>query len=219
VNGLLAVIFTNSHGEGRMKKQLITFLASGILCLATMQSQADSYFGVSGGVTDIDTGVTALTGTASLDETDSGFKVFYGFKIKPQIAIEFHYANLGEATLSGNNGDNFSLENTTYVFTANNATIKSEADSFGVSGVYSFVEKGTFVPFVKLGLHRWSVDYTETASNLSAATVSDDGFDISLGLGADINLSDSFAIRVEYESFDLDGTDVTFGSIGANFKF
>jgi len=48
---------------------------------------------------------------------------------------------------------------------------------------------------------------------------SDDGTDISLGLGALVNLTDQFDVVFEYQRFDLDGGDVSNLSLGARFNF
>lgn len=200
------------------KKNILVSMVSTVALLGSLHSSADSYMGVSAGASDIDTEITNLTGTATLDESDSGFKIFYGFNVKPQVAIELHYADFGEAALSGNNGDNFDLGGSTFVFTANNADVVVDGSSFGASAVFKFVEEGTFVPFAKLGIHRWSADVTASTST-SANTVSDDGFDINYGLGAGINITDAFAIRAEYEVYDFDGVDYTLASVGASFNF
>ncbi len=205
-----------------MKKQLMALLTGAVLSTSALHSQADSYFGVSAGVTDVDTGITNLTGSATLDESDSGFKLFYGFNVKPQFAVEYHFADFGEATLKGDNNDTFDFRGSTVTVQVNDYTVNIDGKSFGAAGVFKFVESGTFVHYAKLGIHRWTADITGSVPIGSAtisASASDDGFDVFYGLGADINVSDSFAVRVEYELYDFDVTDLTLVSVGAVFKF
>jgi len=78
-----------------MKKQVIGLVAATALSFVAMQSQADSYIGASFGSTDADTGITNAT---TLDEKDSGFKVFYGFEASSNVDVELHYAGFGEIT-------------------------------------------------------------------------------------------------------------------------
>ena len=185
-----------------MKNTLIAAVAGTILALSSVQSQADSYFGASFGSADQDTGLAVgQSGVTSLDEKDSGFKIFYGFEVSSNVDVELHYADFGEITA-----------------TDGTTSVKAESNSFGVSGVYNFIEEGSFSPFVKLGVHRWSGDATASNGALSASG-SDDGFDVNYGIGADINLSESFAIRAEYEMYKLDNLDTTLLSIGAKFTF
>jgi OOP family OmpA-OmpF porin len=177
-------------------------LLAAVVTASTLAGQAyatgDSYIGMSFGSTDTDTGITNAT---TLTEGDSGFKVFYGFGVSSNFDIELHYADLGE--VSATDGTIF---------------VSGESNSIGASGVYNFVEEGSFSPFVKLGIHRWSADAVGSSGNVSVA-VSDDGFDVNWGVGADINISENFAIRAEYEMYKLDDSDTTLISIGAKFTF
>ncbi|MBL4763057.1 MAG: porin family protein [Gammaproteobacteria bacterium] len=201
-----------------MKKSTLIALAV-TTALSTSQSFAadtSNYFGVSYGQTTVDTGVTA--GSAILDDEDTGFKIFAGHNLNDSMAIEVHYADLGEATLSGNSGDTFSISGTAYAFTVNNAKVAVAATSIGAAGVYKFTTNSSVVPFAKLGLHRWEIDATVSGGS-SFASATDDGVDIFFGFGADVAVNEKISIRAEYESYDVDGDDVDNISIGlvANF--
>jgi len=96
------------------------------------------YSGISLGTSTVDTGVSNTTGTARLDEDGSGFKLYIGKKIDKTISVEGFYADFGEASLTGNSGDNFDLNGTTYVFTTNNARIATEATGIGANAKFTF---------------------------------------------------------------------------------
>ena len=197
-------------------------LVAAVVTASTLAGQAyagDSYVGVGFGSAKYDTGVSNATGTATLDEKDSSVKLFYGFNVAPQIAVELHYADFGESSLKGNNGDTFNLDGSAFSFTANNASIVSESKSFGVAGVFKLFEDATFNPYLKAGIHRWDVKGTVTSASSTPASVSDDGFDVFFGLGAEFKLSDSFFITAEYESYKVDSDNVAVASIGAKFAF
>ena len=199
-----------------MKKIL---LISGLM-LAGLNASADEikwYGGVSYGNSKVDTGITNLTGTASLDEKDNGYKIFAGANVTQYISAELHYLDFGEATLKGNNGDTFDLGGTTYSFTSTE-TVTGEGDSYGISAIASYPMHEHFEPFVKVGLHRWELDYQIKTNN---STVSVDGTDIFYGIGANIPLTSNFSARIEYELFECDNEveDITFLSAGLLYKF
>jgi hypothetical protein len=114
-----------------MKKSLV--LASLILAASNVMA-SDSYIGINYSKVNFDTGVSNTTGTATLDENDNGYKLYLGYNYTKNFGIEVHYANFGEATLSGNNGDRFDMDGTTYEF---NQTAKAtiSAKSIGIAAV------------------------------------------------------------------------------------
>ena len=171
------------------------------------------YFGGSFGWTDIDTGVSAVTGTAKLDEEDTGYKFFAGLELNKIFSAEVHYANIGEATLTGNNGDTFVLDGAPFTFTANGTTMEAEGTSFGISALARLPIDGKIKPFVKLGVHFWDID-AKLSSPVGTASFNDDGTDIFYGVGVEVEAADRLSARAEFERFD----DVDFLSIGLVFR-
>ena len=176
------------------------------------------YFGFGVGQASVDTGITSTTGTAKLDEDDIGFKGFVGFQGHENVAIEGFYANLGEASLSGNNGDTFVAGGTTYQFTAS-GSITSKATTMGLGLVGMLPVNEKFSPIIKFGFHSWETDYTVTSSNAASATLSDEGNDLFYGVGAQFNLNEKMAMRAMFERFKFDDEDVDFISAGLVVKF
>lgn len=203
-----------------MKKVLLALLVTLFLFTAQNVLAADTgwYAGVGFGQSSVDTGVSATTGTASLDEEDSALKVFGGYNFNKYAAIEFQYLDAGEASLTGNTGDTFVSGGTTFVFTANNVKIATEAVSFGVSGVFTYPAHQYFKPFVKIGLHSWELEAT-ASSGVTSSSATTDGTDLLFGLGARADITDKVSLRVEYENLDLDGDDLTVVSGGVVFNF
>lgn len=174
------------------------------------------YAGAGVGSSSIDTGVSALTGTASLDEDDTGFKLFGGYRLTKNISIEGFYSDFGEASLTGNNGDTFTYGGAVYTFTANNVKVTAEGTALGVAGVFNMPLSKDFSAHAKLGLMHWDADGTVTADAGSAA-LSDDGTDIYYGLGATYNFTKNIGVAVELERYDFDNEDVDL--ISANFVY
>jgi len=120
-------------------------------------------------------------------------------------------------SLSGNNGDTFVFEGTTFQFTAT-ADITIEAESYGWGAVV-FVPTGIqFSPFFKVGVQRWEAEATATSS-AGDASFSEGGTDIFFGAGFEWKLADNFGLRAEYERFDFDGAKVDLISGGLTIFF
>jgi hypothetical protein len=82
-------------------------------------------------------------------------------------------------------------------------------NAFGLAGL-SF---GPFGIFAKAGALKWDADLSDGTN-----TGSDDGTDPAYGIGARFAIS-SFAIRAEYEVYDVDEADVEMISISGVFTF
>ena len=178
------------------------------------------YVGASGGKADIETGVSGTTGTANLDEDDTGWKVYAGYKWDNNFGLEFNYANFGEASLSGNNGDQFVLDGATYEFTANGVNIDLEGTTFGLALTYSLpVIDDTFFIDAKVGAHSWDADMTVSADAAGSVKLSDSGTDPFYGLGLTYQITEEFGAKVEFERYEFDKDDVDYISAGLTFSF
>ena len=130
------------------------------------------------------------------DESDSGYKVFggYNFGVVPlvDLGLEASYVHFGNPA---------------------NDSVSSEVtglDAFGLAGL-SF---GPFGIFAKAGVIDWGVD-----TNDGTVTNSESGTDPAYGLGARLAFG-SFAVRAEYEYFDLDSdVEVEMVSISGVYTF
>jgi OOP family OmpA-OmpF porin len=183
-----------------------------------LQETHKFYLGGGIGYSSIDTGVSGTTGTAVLDEDDTGFKALLGYQLHENLAVEGFYANLGEASLTGNNGDNFVFGGTAYQFTASGSlTIKASTIGVGVVGMVPVNEM--LSPIVKLGLHSWEADATVVSSTVGSATASDSGTDLFYGIGAQFNFNEKIASRAMFERFNLDDVSVDLFSVSLIFKF
>ncbi|MCG8636564.1 MAG: outer membrane beta-barrel protein [Desulfobacterales bacterium] len=190
---LVILVTTPALAEGE-KKDTKWFLGAGYI---------DSEF---------DTGVSSLTGTASLDDEDSGFKVFGGYQLNPYVGFELSYADFGTSTLKGNTGDTFVLNGTAYEFTRDNANVEVDTWAATLGAVFSApLDKITgkdylkwVTPFAKVGGFYWDAEAEATANGVDRSTDSDDGFDFYYGGGLQINLHRHFAISGEWIKYNAD---------------
>lgn len=193
--------------------QFVFFLLTFSLFVLPAYAQSGFYGGIGYGTTSTDTGITA--GTATLDEDDNGVTLFFGKKFDENISIEGLYVNLGEASLTGDNGDTFTYNGTAYTFIVNNGSLTAEASLIGVSGIFSHPLSSRFSVFAKLGLVFWDSEVKVSGSGISSSSVSDDGTDLFYGLGGDYKISNDWAVRGAYEIFNFDDEDADMISISA----
>jgi hypothetical protein len=140
-------------------------------------------------------GIEVSDGSVAYSDNDTAYKIFggYNFGIIPLInlAIEGSYVDFGTArgNISGNSVD----------------TSVTGWDLFGLVGV----NMGPFSLFGKVGAIRW--DGKSSSGN-------DSGTDPAYGLGLQLQIS-SFAIRAEYERFNLSNVDIGLVSAGVSYTF
>ena len=143
--------------------------------------------------------IGAGAGTASVkdtdfDESDSAYKIFGGYNIGfiplVDFAVEASYVDFGNPSTSAGNVEVTGL------------------NAFGLAGL-SF---GPFGVFAKAGAISWDAD-----STFNSVSSSDSGTDPAYGVGARFAIG-SFAVRAEYEVYDLDA-DLDMVSVSGVFTF
>ena len=148
----------------------------------------DSGFYIGAGVGD------ASVKEADFDASDSAYKIFGGYNIGfiplVDFAVEASYVDFGKPST-----------------TAGSVEI-SGVNAFGLAGL-SF---GPFGIFAKAGMINWDAD-----STFGSTTSSESGTDPAYGVGARLAFG-SFAVRAEYEVYDLDA-DLDMVSISGVFTF
>lgn len=193
-----------------------------VLCgsAALAADDARIYAGFGAGATRMDVGINNMTGGAAHDDSDTGYKIFAGIK-KPMsgipgigaLGVEGFYANLGETTLTGNSGSTFTYADNSYTFTANNVSVKTEGQVFGVGGVAYFPVTKNASIHGKIGLARWDFESTASAPAVGAFSIKKNSIDFYFGIGASYNVSKNLAIGLDHERYtlsnELDDADFT----------
>ena len=157
------------------------------LALFPVAALADSgfYIGAAAGGATQD---IALGGAPEIEEDDTAFKVFGGYKFDMSVVdlgVELGYVDFGEAEVNTNAGE--------LVFASTGISL------WGVAGF----ELGPVDLFAKLGVIAWDVETTTFAGR-----VSDDGTDFGVGLGAGFDIG-KVQIRGEYELYDASDAAVS----------
>ncbi|MBN4080484.1 outer membrane beta-barrel protein [Beggiatoa alba] len=183
-----------------MKLLQSTFLIALSLSMSATSFAADNWYGgIAFGTADIDSGVTNLSGT-TLDEDDGSTSVIVGYSYSPSFSLEGHIANLGTfSATAASAGDTFDYKGSTYVASSAGDTATGETSSLGVSAVYRFLDDAFVSPFVKVGLHYWSLDI----SGIEGLT-EDDGVGLLAGVGIDMNFNGGLILRADFSHYQTD---------------
>jgi OmpA-OmpF porin, OOP family len=180
---------------GNLKRVVFASVAIMLFAVAGTAA-AQGYIGAGAGITKAESDVCA--GLSNCDDEDTGMKIFGGFKFNPNVGLEASWVDLGEVSASVPGG-----------------TATGEVDGFGLAVVGMIPLNEKFGLFGKVGAYMWD----STVSAPGFGSVSDDGTDIMFGGGVNWNLTTRFGLRAEWERFDIDGDNIDFISIGAQFNF
>jgi OOP family OmpA-OmpF porin len=152
-------------------------------------------------------------GSLTKDETDTAWKLFAGYRIHRNVAIEGGYTDFGE----------FSATRT---FTpANSATVRFKVRGFHLEGV-GIIPIRNFSILLKAGT-LYSTTKTSASSTGAVTIVGNPNskkseFNLKLGVGGAYEISRNWGVRVEYEqvfSVGDTGGDVGMLSVGGIYKF
>ncbi|TVP54638.1 MAG: porin family protein [Halomonadaceae bacterium] len=196
----LQSLFATARKDISMKKLItVTMIAWGLWMIpltATAQSASDpSVQGYIGG----GLGYYRLNDDDFLDEDDrlkdnqSAFRVFAGAEFSRVFSLQADYIDFRK-TSDGN------------------ATM--EADGFAISGMAAIPLTPFFAPYAKVGQLFW-----DRKRSLGPISSSDDGNDMFYGVGTRFTLASNVDLRLEYERFTLDNTDLDMASASIQLRF
>lgn len=140
--------------------------------------------------------------TVSIDDKDTAWKFFGGYKFTQNFAAELGYAKLGEfsARFADAGGDLF--------------TDNYEATSWNLAAVGTLPLSGSFSVLGKLGLTR---NENELSSSDGSST-KDTESRLFWGVGAQYDFSPRVGVRLEYEDFGRFGSAFVDDPVTGNFS-
>lgn len=164
---------------------------------SAVAAEAGGYFGASIGETDAGLGVSDFNDgsiiSGDVDDSDTGWKLFGGYRFNENVALEGGLYNLGEVTFNGtSNGAGF-------LFAAGPVSADVEADGF-FAAVVGTIPFNKFSVFGQIGFHSWDADVKLTDSSGSFSG-DDDGTDPLYGVGVAYHPNDRVTIRGALEVF------------------
>ncbi len=206
-----------------MNKQLLFLALSGVLAVTSAQA-ADTGFYIggsagqaelndfSGADLDAELATLGITSSSSTDDSDTGWKLFAGYKFMKYLAVEGAYTNLGEGTAHS--------IITAPVLGTVDTTLEVEAWTVSALGILPLGDK--FSLFGRLGVNFWNADVSAVATGGGTAAVAagdDDGTDMVYGAGASYSFTPNLSVRGEWERYDLDDGEVDLWSAGVSWSF
>lgn len=173
-------------------KTLLPLVGGALAVLPLAPAYADlsgPYFGGSYGLYQFD--------DSGIDEEDTMWKAFVGAQFNDWLGFEAGFVNLDAAR---EQGAGF-----------------FEADGWTGAALASFPLGTNSAFFLKAGAFWWDAEIG--GQTINANNVQDDDFDPFYGAGFRIGLSDNFALRVEYERYEVLNADIDSASVGLQANF
>jgi OOP family OmpA-OmpF porin len=166
-----------------------------VLGACTMTAHAGLYFGASIG----DASINEEDEGVDFDASDTGSKFYGGFTLFKFFGLEASYLDLGSVEDEVSPGTDVTIDTTGF-------------DLYAV-GILPIGKH--FELFAKAGIIVWDAEVSSGIDDES-----DDGNDPAYGAGLAIVFFEHFAVRAEYQRFDISDIDkVEMISAGAEFRF
>jgi OOP family OmpA-OmpF porin len=188
-----------------MRKTLFILIFVVGLALPALAADKNG-FSLGGGISSATISVEGMydeMDSGDFKDSDTGFKVFGGFRFLTFVGVEVGYMDLGAPTDSTGGDEPMDIEVSLNGYDA---------------AVVGYLPLGPVDIFGKAGMFWWNGDVQEALAQYSADDL-DSGSDPFYGIGVGVWLG-QFNIRAEYELFDVEGTkDVNQISLGFSYTF
>ena len=172
----------------RKKAVLFSVIITSLIFTSKVFS-GDFYVGGSIGLSDSDASLSAICAgaTGSIDDTDTGWKLYGGYRINENIAIEGGYVDLGTNSASA---------------TLGGTSITGSGDFTGLTlaGVVGTNVTQSVGIFAKAGLILWDMEASGSSGSTFLA-VDDDGTELTFGVGVNMRINSNVKARIEWERF------------------
>lgn len=161
--------------------------------------------------------VDGFTATATLDDTDTGWRIVGGWQFHDNVALEIGYVDFGDMQYSVNtttaDPDGF------VAALAARTPLMSSGYTVGLTATMPIPGMSAGSPYViaRGGLYIWDSEETFTGGTTPVRR-SDNGTDFTFGLGVGFQVSDEVDVELTWERFGSD-TKVNFLNIGARYRF
>jgi OOP family OmpA-OmpF porin len=194
-----------------MKKSTVIagFMASMAVMSGSAYAQVGQdrgwYVGASLGQSSMD--IEGCGGVISCDDKDTAWRIFGGYQINRNFAVELGYHQLGEAKASFPGGQ-----------------VDFEANAIELVGVGLLPLANNFALYAKAGFYRGETEATGSNA-LGSVNEKETNTDLTYGLGAQYNFNPKFGVRAEWQRYTNMGgeatgeSDVDVLSIGAVVRF
>ena len=202
-----------------MKKISCLFI---MILFSTLALSKDYYFITGINNNKIETGITVST--ASLDEDDDDMFFTIGYNYSDNLGIDISFFETGDATLSGDNGDRFTLAGTEYEFIVNNAKISVSSENIAIGLRPKAKLSEELDVFGRIGYHFYEATASASGDGITTASLTDDdSSDFFYGFGLSYKVENFYLnMGLEYYQLDYDYIDeikTEFISVGFRSQF
>lgn len=180
----------------------------GLVAAPQVSAQGPFYVGVSVGQSDIDDEIAIpnLITSGTVDGKKTGFKIFGGYQFNPNFGAELAYVDLDKANYGGTFGG----------IPVTGGTVEVWGFNFSAVGILPL--NPSFALFGKAGLFFWEAKANDVTGGIPFSAT-DDGADLSIGLGLSYNITNNISVRAEWERFMMDVADADLLSVGIAVRF
>ena len=174
------------------------------------------YFGIALMETEVESGLSAFTGTAALDEKDWGQKLFVGINLNENLDLEFAFNKFGETILSCNSGDTFvtdgkinggaNASGTSLTCGANNRSTNIHSNSVSAAIKPKFDVAITndldVSVFGTIGVTQWDQSESLLTVDVSESLYNYSGHDPFYGIGVTAQ-QNALSFSFEYQEYEM----------------
>ena len=174
------------------------------------------YFGFGLMQTEVESGFSGLTGTATVDEKDLGETIFAGFKLNENFDLEFAFNKFGETMMLCNNGDTVVTDGrydrathsagSTLTCSADNVSVNIHTNSVSaaIKPKFDFVNSNDLDVdlFGAVGINKWDQSETTLTAGSSTSMVDYSGSNPFYGIGVTAQ-TDILNFSIEYENYNM----------------
>jgi OOP family OmpA-OmpF porin len=162
----------------------------------------------------------------TIDDSDTGWKAYVGYRFNTFFAVEGGYVDLGKASFLTTITD---APPPFDAFTPFQIQGTAEATGVNLVAIAGVPLGSAAFLFAKAGAFHWEADFTERVPGLAVTRLSRSESDTkpTYGVGLELRLGEAMRIRAEWERFEevgsgiggREGADVDLASAGLTFEF
>lgn len=201
------------------KNKCLVGVLLGLMASVSFAQEGRFYGGIAVGQADTDVNEQdfAVLNDGSLsnqrvDAEDTSLKLQLGYWATDNIGLELGYVDLGETQFDANS------DGSGPIYTAGPVNFDIAIDGIALGANIRLPINQTFALMTRLGVFKWDLEATLSNGN-GRITVDDDGTDLYFGLGLLASISKDFALKLEFERYDIDDGDLDVLALGAEFNF
>jgi OOP family OmpA-OmpF porin len=192
----------------RLKAAFAVLLPAAFLAVsapAVAQSDAGWYIGGAYGMSSFSVDTAGIPSSVTVDDSDTGFKIFGGFQFNKHLGAEIGYVDFGKVGFSGS-------------ALGIPVTGDTGVTAYTIAGVGTLPLNESFALFGKVGMFSWTAKGNASAGGVSISA-DDSGSDVFYGIGARYNMNKNWGLTLELEQYDSSDDSVMLTSLGVRYKF